>query len=61
LPVRDQKWGRTGERARESRAGWGVAASELGFIPVGSILIEPVHSVLAFSKTKIKPNNFSCF
>jgi len=47
LPVRDQRWGRTGERrARESGARWGVAASELGlretfiFIPVGLILIE---------------------
>jgi hypothetical protein len=31
LPVRDQRWGRTGERrARESGARWGVAASELG-------------------------------
>jgi len=65
LPVRDQRWGRTGERARESGAGRGVAASELGFIPVGSLLIEPVHSVSAFSKTETEtetePNNFSCF
>lgn len=30
FPSRDQRWGRTGERARESGVGWGATASESG-------------------------------